>query len=130
MLSSRKVGKTAYHRRSTANAIVNGSDGSDRSRSGPVADKPLHPHAGHNQVDLERRGSNRGGAVAPEYFRTLQFLRPHPRRLVALRKQFVLLAAPRAFTSTWPYSRKETWSCEATFQAGKARRGRLELCIC
>jgi hypothetical protein len=49
-----------------------------------VARQP-HSHAGNNQINPERSGRDSSSALASEYFRAFQFLRPHPRRLVASR---------------------------------------------
>ena len=67
ILASTRVGWTARPRRSTPNAIDDGSDGSDRIRSTAMAGQP-HPDARHNQIHLERGGSNRSRALASEYF--------------------------------------------------------------
>jgi hypothetical protein len=49
----------------------------------PVVGEPLYPDGRQHQVDLECRGGNRRGVVAPEHFWAISLPRAHPHRDIA-----------------------------------------------
>src|SRR5580658_6000523 len=67
-------------RGSKTHAAHTSSGSFDRCGSDSVADQPIHPDAGDDQIDFERRRGDRGSAVAAERVRAVQLVFTYPHR--------------------------------------------------